>query len=68
MMADGINIGCAAKKLALGFWQYLQEVTGQRDYARYRARALAAGEKLLTPSEFYRRQQEEKYSRPNRCC
>ena len=67
-MVERANFGRTAKALARGLWQYLQEVTGQSDYARYRARALAAGETLLTPREFYQKQQEDKYSRPNRCC
>jgi uncharacterized short protein YbdD (DUF466 family) len=62
------QMGKEIKKMVHGLWQYLQEVSGQRDYARYRARALAEGEKLLTPREFYQNQQEQKYSSPNRCC
>ncbi|HVA01163.1 MAG TPA: CstA-like transporter-associated (seleno)protein [Terriglobia bacterium] len=67
-MFDRVNFGSAARRLLYGLWQYLQEVSGQRDYARYRARTLMEGEKLLTPREFYQKQQEHKYSRPNRCC
>ena len=67
-MVDRTKFGSALRKLVAGLWQYLQEVSGQRDYARYRARALAKGEKLLTPRAFYLKQQEQKYSRPNRCC
>jgi Selenoprotein, putative len=67
-MVERTNFGSALRKLISGLWQYLQEVSGQRDYARYRTRALAQGEKLLTPCAFYQKQQERKYSRPNRCC
>lgn len=49
-------------------WQYLREVSGENDYARYQARALADGRPLLTPAEFYVARQKHKYSRINRCC
>jgi len=49
-------------------WQYLREVSGENDYARYRARALAQGIAPLSPGEFYVAQLRRKYSRINRCC
>ena len=49
-------------------WQYLREVSGENDYARYKARALADGRPPLTPAEFYVARQKHKYSRINRCC
>ena len=67
-MIDWANLRNALRMLVRGFWQYLREVSGETDYARYRARPLAGGEKLMTPREFYNKQFQEKYSRPNRCC
>lgn len=67
-MIGWAKLGSAIKKFVHGFWQYLQDVSGQVDYARYHTRALAAGGKVMTPREFYQRQQEHKYSSPNRCC
>jgi len=49
-------------------WEFLREVCGENDYARYRARALALGEPLLSPQDFYAEKLRRTYSRPNRCC
>lgn len=49
-------------------WQYLREVSGENDYARYRARALAQGIAFMSPGEFYLAELRRKYSRMNRCC
>jgi len=49
-------------------WHWIREATGENDYQRYRARALARGESPLLPSAFYASRLERKYSRPNRCC
>jgi uncharacterized short protein YbdD (DUF466 family) len=49
-------------------WSYLREVSGENDYARYRKRVSDEGRSPLTKREFYDRRQQEKYSRPNRCC
>ena len=49
-------------------WQYLREVSGENDYARYRTRALAQGTAPLSPGDFYLAQLARKYSRINRCC
>lgn len=62
------KFGSSLRDFTKGFWQYLQDVSGQSDYACYRARALGEGAKLLTPREFYEQRQKQKYSRPNRCC
>ncbi len=55
-------------KMIQNVWQLLREACGENDYARYRARALAEGREPESAREFYRRRQEEKYARPNRCC
>jgi uncharacterized short protein YbdD (DUF466 family) len=49
-------------------WKFLQEVSGERDYARYRERVVARGQEPITPREFYVRRQEAKYSSAKRCC
>ena len=49
-------------------WQYLRDVSGENDYARYRARTLAQGIALMSPGEFYLAQLRRKYSRINPCC
>ena len=67
-MLDRTNFTGPVKTFVRGLWQYLREVSGEGDYARYRTRALAEGEKLMTPREFYQVQQQHKYCRPNRCC
>ncbi len=56
------------RKIAQIIWQYLREVCGENDYARYQARARAFGVEPLTPQAFYVSQLRHKYSRPNRCC
>ncbi|HET9178788.1 MAG TPA: YbdD/YjiX family protein [Terriglobia bacterium] len=50
------------------FWNYLREVSGENDYARYRASVAAKGADPVSRREFYDQRQQEKYSRPNRCC
>jgi uncharacterized short protein YbdD (DUF466 family) len=57
-----------AKAALKTFWQYLREVSGENDYARYQARALAQGRSPMTPAEFYVARQQHKYSRITRCC
>lgn len=54
--------------LLKSFWNYLREVSGENDYARYRLRMSAEGRRALSKREFYDQRQREKYSRPNRCC
>lgn len=56
------------EKLLRGIWAFLREVSGENDYPRYRARALAGGEPPLSPQEFYAEELRRKYSRPHRCC
>jgi len=50
------------------FWNYLREASGENDYARYRARALAQEGSAMTEEEFYLWRVRRKYSRINRCC
>ena len=57
-----------AANLLRAFWNYLREVSGENDYARYRARVIAEGRDPVSRREFYDQRQREKYSRPNRCC
>ncbi len=49
-------------------WQYFREVSGEDDYARYRARVIAQGGVPLAPDAFYLCQLRRKYSRLSRCC
>jgi uncharacterized short protein YbdD (DUF466 family) len=49
-------------------WNYLRDVSGENDYARYRRRMFAEGGEPVSKREFYDQRQQEKYSRPNRCC
>lgn len=57
-----------AMKLFKAFWNYLREVSGENDYARYRKRMSAEGRNAIGEREFYDQRQKEKYSRQNRCC
>jgi len=57
-----------AVNLLKTFWNYLQEVSGENDYAHYCARKAAEGGDPVSRREYYERLQEVKYSRPNRCC
>lgn len=50
------------------FWEFLREASGENDYARYHAHALARGEQPLPPKDYYLRKLGWKYSRPARCC
>lgn len=54
--------------LLQSFWSYLREVSGENDYTRYCARMSEEGSDPVSEREFYEHRQEEKYSRPNRCC
>ena len=67
-MIDWIKLATAIKKTPQNLWNYLREVSGEEDYARYRMEAIARGENVMTPRKFYQQQQQRKYSRPNRCC
>jgi len=51
-----------------GLWEYLREVSGENDYARYCERVEERGEQPISPHAFYLSQQEHKHSRPTRCC
>jgi uncharacterized short protein YbdD (DUF466 family) len=55
-------------KLLKSLWSYLREVSGENDYPRYCARMTAEGCHPVSRREFYDNRQQEKYSRPNRCC
>jgi uncharacterized short protein YbdD (DUF466 family) len=54
--------------LLKSLWNYLREVSGENDYARYSARMAAEGGHPVSRRVFYESRQQEKYSRPNRCC
>ena len=56
------------KKVFMIIWDYLREVCGENDYARYQARARVDGDAALSPSEFYVWKLRRKYSRVSRCC
>lgn len=57
-----------ACKAFLNLWEYLREVCGENDYARYQRHMLSRDGRLMTPAEFYLWKQRHKYARPNRCC
>jgi len=56
------------RKLVQTLWQYLREVSGENDYARYRARALGQKVEPMSSGEFYILKLRRKYSRISRCC
>jgi len=51
-------------------WQYLRQVTGDDAYERYVAHSRQAhpGETPLTRQQYFRKRQEEKWSKVSRCC
>ena len=49
-------------------WEYMREVAGENDYARYRMNTLARGQEPLSPQEFYLQQLQRRYSRISHCC
>ena len=49
-------------------WGYFREVSGEHDYDRYRARALAQGDQPMTQEAFYLWRLGHKYSHMTRCC
>ena len=51
-------------------WQVLREATGDDAYERYLAhhRVHHPGEPTLSRCDYYRQQQEKKWSRVSRCC
>jgi len=50
------------------FWDYLREVSGENDYARYQTTALARGTSPMSAEDFYLWRLRQKYSQINRCC
>jgi uncharacterized short protein YbdD (DUF466 family) len=50
------------------FREYVKELSGENDYARYLSRALMKRERPMTPQAFYLWQLRRKYSRISRCC
>lgn len=52
------------------FWRFLREATGDDAYERYLVhhRAHHPGQPALSESDYYRQQQEKKWSRVSRCC
>jgi uncharacterized short protein YbdD (DUF466 family) len=51
-------------------WQYLRQVSGDDAYERYLAhhRQAHAGEPPMTQEQFFRKRQDEKWSKVSRCC
>jgi len=58
------------KLLPKHLWQYLRQVTGDDAYERYVAhqQVAHAGEPALTRQEFFKKRQDEKWSKVTRCC
>ena len=51
-------------------WNYLRHVTGDDAYERYLAhhRQAHPGEPPMTQRQYFRRRQDEKWSKVSRCC
>ena len=51
-------------------WQYLRQVTGDDAYERYIVHQVHAhaGEPTLSRQQFFKRRQDEKWSKVSRCC
>lgn len=51
-------------------WGYLRQVTGDDAYERYLAhhRQAHPGSPPLTPEQYFRKRQDEKWSKVSRCC
>ena len=58
------------KQLPKNLWHYLRQVTGDDAYERYVAhqQAAHASEAPLTRRQFFKKRQEEKWSKVSRCC
>lgn len=58
------------EKIVRRFWRGIREWCGDAAYESYlrSLRRRRAGESPLTAEEFYVKQLERRYSRPNRCC
>ena len=58
------------KLLPKHLWHYLRQVTGDDAYERYVAhqQAAHAGEAPLTRQQFFKKRQDEKWSKVSRCC
>lgn len=56
--------------LLRNLWQFLREATGDDAYERYldHHRAHHPGQAPLTRRDYYRQQQENKWSKVSRCC
>ena len=51
-------------------WQYLRQVSGDDAYERYVAhhRQAHPGEAPMTQEQYFRKRQNEKWSKVSRCC
>ena len=58
------------KEVAAGLWRYVRQVTGDDAYERYVAHhhLAHAGEAPLTQREYFKKRQDEKWSKVTRCC
>ncbi len=58
------------KEVATGLWRYVREVTGDDAYERYVShhQVAHAGEAPLTRREYFKKRQDEKWSKVTRCC
>lgn len=58
------------KLLPKHLWQYVRQVTGDDAYERYVAhqQVAHAGEAPLTRHQFFKKRQDEKWSKVSRCC
>ena len=58
------------KLLPKHLWQYLRQVTGDDAYERYVAhqQVAHAGEPPFTRHQFFKKRQDEKWSKVSRCC
>ena len=58
------------KLLPKHLWQYLRQVTGDDAYERYVAhqQVAHADDAPLTRQQFFKKRQDEKWSKVSRCC
>jgi uncharacterized short protein YbdD (DUF466 family) len=63
-------IGTGLKQRLRQLWHYLRQVTGDDAYERYIAHQeiAHAGETPLNRRQFFKKRQDEKWSKVSRCC
>ena len=69
LTVSAVVVATVGRWLTAG-WRYLREVSGDDAYERYLAHhaAMHAGEKRMTPKEYFAERQRQKWSGVTRCC